>query len=170
MFFLRYRSIASEKEAQFDLVKKEQEILQLIVKNEKQTVQALSLELMVKKDFATSLKDKLGEIDTISDSDLKNVELFIQNELDLKSTRAELQVQMGDLSSEFYNEMKVKHPVLTEMDLKLAAMVVMNMSNKDISISKNITSASVRIAKNRLKKKLNLSEEDNLTEYLKELL
>ena len=72
--------------------------------------------------------------------------------------------------SEFYNKLNITYPHLTELDVKLAAMVVMNMSNKDIAISRNITPGSVRIAKNRLKKKLNISEETDLTAHLKSIL
>lgn len=169
-FFLRWRSIARVKETQLKLSQKEQDFLELKVESESKNVQALSLELSVKKDFSKSLVDKLKDFENVSKSDVKNIEIFIQNELDIKSTRADLQNQMGDLSSEFYNKLNITYPHLTELDVKLAAMVVMNMSNKDIAISKNITPGSVRIAKNRLKKKLNLPEETDLTAHLKAIL
>jgi DNA-binding CsgD family transcriptional regulator len=54
--------------------------------------------------------------------------------------------------------------------LKLAGMVVMKMSNKEIAVSKNTTLESSKKAKNRLKKKLNVSSEDNLASYLNEFL
>jgi len=169
-FILRWRSIAKMKETELKLSHKEQDFLELKVENESKNVQALALELSLKKDFSKSLVDKLNDIESVSKTDVKNIELYIQNELDIKSTRADLQNQMGDLSSTFHSQLNIIHPHLTELDLKLAAMVVMNMSNKDIAISKNITPGSVRIAKNRLKKKLNLPEETDLTTHLKGFL
>ena len=44
------------------------------------------------------------------------------------------------------------------------------MSNKEIVISKNIATTSVKKTKTRLKQKLNLSYEDDLTEFLKSML
>ena len=67
---------------------------------------------------------------------------------------------------DFKQVLYIKYLDLTKLDVKLAALIVMNMSNKDIGISKNITPESVKIAKNRLKKKLSLSKEDDLHEHL----
>ena len=137
-----------------------------IVKN----VQFLSHELLSKQDFSTNLIKKLDQIENITKPELKSVELFIQNELDIKSTRAMLQNQMGDLSSNFYNELKLKHPILSDIELKVAAMVVMNMFNKEIAISRNMETPSVRVAKNRIKKKIGLPADISLADDLTHLL
>ncbi len=172
--FWRYRAVQTKKsiikEAELSLAKKEQEILELKVKEEARSVQTLSLELMAKKDVSKSLLGKLHELENVSKVDLKKMGMFIQNELDLKSTRAQLQHEMGELNVAFYSELKVRYPELTETDLKLAAMIVMNMSNKEIAISKSITPESVKIAKNRLKKKMGLAGNNDLHTHLSELL
>ncbi|MBL4704639.1 MAG: tetratricopeptide repeat protein, partial [Flavobacteriales bacterium] len=165
--FLRYRSILKLKQAQLYTALKDQEILELKVKEESRNVQSLSLELQVKQEFSSSLINQLKQYENLTNSDLKNIEIYIQNELDVKSTRAQLQNQMGDLSSEFYNSLKINYPQLTEVDLKLAAMIAMDMSNKEIAISKNISTESVKKTKYRLKKKLNLTTDVDLTLHLK---
>ena len=45
-------------------------------------------------------------------------------------------------------------------------MVVMKMSNKEIALSKNTTIESAKKAKNRLKKKLGVPPEGELSTYL----
>jgi len=171
LFFLsRYRKRALLKETQLKLANKEQEFLKLKIQEENRNVQALSHELLAKQDFSTKLIQQLEEFDSISKQELRNIELYIQNELDIKSTRAHLQNQMGELSSNFYSELKIKHPNLTELELKLAGMVVMKMSNKEIAISKNTTLESSKKAKNRLKKKLHISASDKLSVYLDKFL
>ncbi len=173
-FFWRYKSNQDKKtilkESQLNSVKKEQEILELKIKEENRNVQTLSLELLNKKEFSKHILNRLAEIENISKVDMKTMEIFIHNELNIKSTRAQLQNQMGDLSGAFYNQLKINYPNLTHADFKLSAMVVMDMSNKEIAISKNISTDSVKKSKNRLKKKLNLTKEDNLRTHLKELL
>mgnify|MGYP001422803849 CR=1 FL=1 len=155
---------------QLKLAEKEQEFLHLKVEAESKNVQTLSHELFSKQDFSANLIEKLDQLENVSKPELKSVELFIQNELDIKSTRALLQNQMGDLSSTFYNKLKINHSSLTEVELKLAAMVVMQMSNKEIAISKNMTSGTVRNAKYRLKKKLKLTNDEDLLEILSSYL
>ena len=153
LLFLRFKAIQSQKaiikEIHLKSAKQEQEILKLKVENESKIVQALSLELEVKQGFSTSLLKELSQLEHISNPELKNIEIFIQNKLDIKSARAELQSKRGDLSSNFYTDISIKHPELTDMDLKLAAMIAINMSNKEIGISKNITDASVKKTKTR---------------------
>ena len=125
---------------------------------------------MFKQDFSRSLILQLKQIENISKPALKNIEFFIKNELDLKSTRAQLQNQMGNLSSNFYTDLKIKHVNLTELELKLAGMVVMQMSNKEIALSKNTTLESSKKAKNRLKKKLGIPPNGELSAYLNSFL
>ena len=138
LFFLsRFRKRAFLKETQLKIANKEQEFLKLKVEEENKNVQALSHELIAKQDFSAKLIAQLAGFDSLSKNDLRAIELYIQNELDIKSTRVHLQKQMGEVSGNFYNELKIKHPNLTELELKLAGMVVMKMSNKEIAISKN---------------------------------
>jgi DNA-binding CsgD family transcriptional regulator len=174
LLFLRLIAIQSQKainkEMYLKSARQEQEILKLKVENESKNVQALSLELELKEGFSTNLLNELSKLDHISSPELKNIEIFIQNELSIKSARAELHTKMGDLSSTFYIDLSIKHPELNEADLKLAAMLVINMSNKEIGVSKNITTASVKKTKTRLKRKLDLSLEDDLSDYLKMFL
>ncbi len=174
LLFLRFKAIQAKesgiKDANLKLAVKEQEILALKVQEENRNVKELSHELLVKQDFSMSLIKQLDELENISKSELKSIEFFIQNELDVKSTRAQLLKQMGDLSNNFYNELKITHSDMTELELKLAAMVVMQISNKEIAISNNITLESAKKSKNRLKKKLGLQPLDDLTAYLKEFL
>ena len=77
---------------------------------------------------------------------------------------------MGDLNSNFSTDLKLKHDDLTELELKLAGMVVMQMSNKEIALSKNTTLESSKKAKNRLKKKLGVPPDGDLLAYLNSFL
>jgi len=169
-FFWKYKSVQVKKtiirEAKLRLAEQQQEILEIRVREENRNVHMLSLELIAKKDFSSLLLGKLKKIESVSPSDLRSIALFIQNELGLKTTRAKLHNDLDKVGSKFLNTIRREHKNLTDLDLKLATMIVMKMPNKEIAISKNITTASVKISKNRLKKKLGLPIERNLSEYL----
>ena len=173
-FFWRYRVIqtrkAALKEAQLKLARQRQEILALQVKEETRNVQTLSLELIAKQNFSERVIEELSEIEGVSKTEMIAMELFIQNELEIKSTRAELEGEMGSLSGEFYNLLKINHPDLSDADVKLAAMIALKMSNKEIGISKNMTAETVRTTKYRLKKKMNLANEQDLFDFLNKYL
>ncbi len=174
LLFGKYRSDQKKKQqmkqVQLDLAKKEQEILSLKVQEESRSVQELSLELTVKNDFAQSLSKELLKLDGLDSADRRHIEMFVQSEMDIKSTRAELQEEIGEIGSNFYRDLKIKHPNLSDTETRLAVMIVLNLSNKEIAIKKNITPDSAKIAKTRLKKKLGLSKEDDMHTYLKKIV
>jgi tetratricopeptide (TPR) repeat protein len=165
IFMLLLARAKYRKKIAIDLLKQK-----LQIQEEIKNVSLLSHELITKKDFSVRLIGQLNRLETISKSELRNVEFFIKNELKVKSSIANLQNQMGELSSSFYRKLKMKHSNLTENDIKLAGMVVMKMSNKEISISKNISSESTKKAKSRLKKKLSISSNQDIVLYLEQYL
>lgn len=171
LFFLySYRKRALLKDTLFKLAKKEQDILKLKVQEESRNVNILSQELMGKQELSKKIIDKLKYVEGINKPTLKNIEFFIDNELGVKSIRASIQNQIGRLSDNFYVGLKIKHAKLTDLELKLAAMVVMKMSNKDIALSRSITLESSKKAKNRLKKKLGVPPDGDLSAYLNSFL
>lgn len=62
-----------------------------------------------------------------------------------------------------------KHPDLTPSDIRFAAFVFMNLSNKEMASLLNITPESCRKRKERLSKKLNIPEDLSLSGYLASL-
>ena len=58
---------------------------------------------------------------------------------------------------------------MSDNDQKLCGFILMGLTNKEIGIVKSITTASVKLAKNRLRKKLNLESGVDLRKYLTDL-
>lgn len=174
LLFFRYRSNQRKETKLKDLrikdAEREQEVLKLRLEHELKHLNMLTVELDLKQEFSKNLLGVLSSHKGLSSPELKSLELFVQNELDFKTTRSEIQKSMGDVGASFTNKLEQAYPYLTKSDLKLAAMVVLNMSNKEIGLSKNITEASVKKAKTRLKRKMNLTQEHNFRDYLKRLI
>lgn len=70
------------------------------------------------------------------------------------------------INPQFLKQLSKKHPHLTPKDLKYCCYVKMNMSNEDIRNILGINQESVRTHKYRLKKKMTLSGEQDLQNYL----
>lgn len=68
----------------------------------------------------------------------------------------------------FFSKLKQKHPDLTPNDLKLAAFLRMNLTSKEIAPLLSISVRSVEMHRYRIRKKMNLSADTNLVEYLME--
>ena len=59
-----------------------------------------------------------------------------------------------------------KHPELTPAEIKLCALLTLNLDTKEIATILNLAFNSIRIARARLRKKLQLAPEKNLLAYL----
>ena len=68
----------------------------------------------------------------------------------------------------FFERLKKDYPVLTNNDLKMSAYIKVGMTNKDIAQVTNLAVASVKKTLNRLKKKLNLTAEDSIRDFMLE--
>lgn len=68
----------------------------------------------------------------------------------------------------FFRRLKKQYPELTPGDLKLCAYLRMNLSSKELAPLLNISHKSIEVHRSRLRKKLRLSSDDNLVEFLLE--
>ena len=67
---------------------------------------------------------------------------------------------------DFYEKLSKKYPALTSKDLRLCAYLKMNLASKEIAPLLGISSQSVDVSRHRLRKKLNLDPNENLTNVL----
>ncbi len=72
----------------------------------------------------------------------------------------------GNVHKEFFEKLKAQFPDLTASDLKHAALVKLNLSLKEAAQVFGVEPKSIKMARYRLKKKLNLSESDRLDQFL----
>ena len=72
----------------------------------------------------------------------------------------------NNADKDFFKEIKAKHQELTNNDLKLCAFLRLNLSSKEIAPLLNISVHSVEIKRYRLRKKMNLSRETRIVDYI----
>ena len=66
----------------------------------------------------------------------------------------------------FFRKLKERYPSLTPTDLKLCTLLRLNYSSKEIAGMMHISIRGVEAARYRLRKKLNLSETENLVDFM----
>ncbi|GAB5409768.1 MAG: hypothetical protein BalsKO_21330 [Balneolaceae bacterium] len=91
----------------------------------------------------------------------------IHQNISMTEEEDELFNKIDQVNAGFYAELRLKSDQLTDKDERLATLVQMNLSNKDIANILHVEPDSVKRAKNRLKKKLRLDAQTDLTNYLK---
>ncbi len=79
----------------------------------------------------------------------------------------EFEVRFTQVHSEFYDRLQAAFPELTPNEKKLCAFLRLNMTTKDIAAITHQTPHSINVARTRLRKKLNLAnQDDNLVNFL----
>jgi DNA-binding CsgD family transcriptional regulator len=113
--------------------------------------------------------EKLAADKAIGTSHLRGLKMIVE-----KNRNPEKEWEMFEMSfNKTYDNYLVKlnnrFPGLTTGDLKLAAYIRMNISTKEISGLLNVSGKSVEMGRYRLRRKLKLEHDQNLTEFLMNL-
>ena len=80
-----------------------------------------------------------------------------------------LMESIEDRNIEYLNRLLKKHPDLTPGDKKLALLLRVDLSTKDIALLLGSNPKSVNMSRYRLRKSLNLDNGDNLIDYLQSI-
>lgn len=70
------------------------------------------------------------------------------------------------MDSEFFNRLTTRNPKLTSLDLKHCAYIKMNIDNYELAKILNVEMKSLQMTRYRLKKKLKLTQDENLREFI----
>jgi len=90
----------------------------------------------------------------------------IRKQSTLTNTWSIFQFKFRQLFPPFFENLNNSFPHLKQSEIALAAAIAMNLSTLQIAYLQNITAASVRKNKYRLKKKFKLSREENLAGFI----
>ena len=72
----------------------------------------------------------------------------------------------NNADKDFLKKVKSRHATLTSNDLRLCAYLRLNLSSKEIAPLLNISPRSVEVKRYRLRKKMELEHDVNLTDYI----
>lgn len=109
-----------------------------------------------------SLKPKSKELG----ADIKKIVKMISLNQSLEKEWESFNESFTKVHTSFFEKLKERFPDLSVNETRMCALVKMNMTNLEMSSLLNIESGSVRMAKYRLKKKLKLSESDELSQFI----
>lgn len=142
-------------------IQKQNDILEL--KNMELTEAALRL--IEKDEFITSIKKKLsGQKDHIDIKVINRILKSIQGSLG--KNWDEFEAQFTQINQSFYKNLQKSYPSLSQTDQKICALVKLNFRSKDMAKLLGISVESVHTSRYRLRKKLGLTRNENLEEFI----
>ena len=171
LIIMSFVDITGEVESRALLNKKNKELQTLIAIRDKDIVR-FAVELgnynRQIKDLQTMLVDLSLDMGKINSIELEKVERIITRIQDNENIFSwdKLNAQFNITYPEFVSNVLAKYQNLTPSEIKLCALLRLNLSTKDIAEILNQTYDSVRVSRTRLRGKLNLGANDNLVTFL----
>ena len=124
------------------------------------------MNIIKKNDFLSTIK---LELINGGDKSITSVVKIIDKNLNNTDDWKMFQEAFNNADKNFLKKVKDKHSSLTPNDLRLCAYLRLNLSSKEIAPLLNISPRSVEVKRYRLRKKMELPHDSNLTNYILEI-
>ncbi len=155
------------------LLQSEKANLDAELKLNKMELTDFALDLGRGREFSENVLEKLERARKVSGAKqehaLKELSLFIKGHLNTGTSLALFQENVDKINKLFFEKLTQQFPNLTNYEKELCGLLRLNLSNKEIASIKGISPNSARISKYRLKKKMNLPEEEDIVVYIQSI-
>ncbi|WP_372745218.1 LuxR C-terminal-related transcriptional regulator [Lutibacter sp.] len=155
-------------------IKEDNTLLEMNLIDKSKELANYTLLLSKRKEAFLELSNDLKQLKEIvknSESKHKIVQIFKKlNQNSIGDKYLEIfDVNFERVHNNFFKELKHIDPSFSQRDLRLCALIKMNLSNKEISHILNISNRGVETARYRIRKKLNLPSSESLSLFLENL-
>jgi ligand-binding sensor domain-containing protein/DNA-binding CsgD family transcriptional regulator len=162
------------KEAESELVALRNEKLQADVDFKNSELANSAMHILKKGELLTKIKTELHQIikketNEKTIAELKKMLKALNEDEKMDEDWEHFAQHFDKVHSDFVYTLKDKFPTITPNELKLSAYLRMNLSTKEIAQLMNISVRGVEISRYRLRKKLGISSEVNLFDFLMNL-
>ena len=166
LVLLLFLKLVRNKAARTELQKKNLQS-ELELRNRELTAQVMMQ--LKKNELILDISKKLQK--TLSSAHPENKPIIerVIKELDSDDSQEvwkDFEIRFRNVHSDFYKKLVKRFPDLTANELRLCAFLKLNLNTKEISSLTNQSVNSIDVARSRLRQKLGLSKEDNLTSFL----
>jgi AraC family chitin signaling transcriptional activator len=143
----------------------EKHILELELQTKSSEVAGKSLSIAKQSEMIDNIQNILD-----SEKDFNKLKSEIKKAIKINEVNKHeweiFETNLNQIHNEFIINLSKKYPNLTPKDIKLCVYLKMNLSSKEIAPMMNISFRGVELHRYRLRKKLNLTQEENLSKFL----
>lgn len=150
--------------AQLELKEEKERRLKEELETKNRELSAKALHIAQKNELLQNLRNELESIASKQDDNDQVRDVVNSLKLDkvIDGNWQQFTQQFTELNPNFYKKLNALGSDLTKNDLRLAALLRMNMSSKEIASLLNISNYGVKKARQRFRKKLELQTDENL--------
>lgn len=143
----------------------EKHILELELQSKSSEVAGKSLSIAKQSEMIEKIQGILNtetDINKLTSEIKKAIKINAVNKHEWET----FETNLNQIHNEFIINLSKKFPILTPKDIKLCIYLKMNLSSKEIAPMMNISYRGVELHRYRLRKKLNLVQDENLSKFL----
>jgi tetratricopeptide (TPR) repeat protein len=118
------------------------------------------------QELKKDLKDLAKMIPADSKQTLRNISRSLDRNLKLDSEWDLFKRYFEDVNRDFYQKLSKLNPEITSTDMRIAALIKLNLNIKESASVLNIEPNSIKTARYRLRKKLSLQPGDSLSDFI----
>ena len=147
-----------------------EEELEVQIEYKSKQMTSHTLNMMVKNQFLTELEAKLTEVEASCEgkprTQIRRLKSSIQQQAQSENDWTLFKNYFEEVNTGFYDSLTRQFPGLSSNDYKLCALLKLNLNIKESANILNISPESVKTARYRLRKKLNLDQDQDLHEFI----
>ena len=164
---LRQQKLINERR----IIEIRNENLQSEIKNKSQQLSNVAINVVRKNEILQEIRDELQQVKQELGQQLPNIHYqkllnSIERNVAGKDDWVLFEENFNEVHDEFFKKLKNICPSISPSELRLAACLRMNLSSKEMAPVLGISVRGIEIKRYRLRKKLELENDSNLTEYM----
>ncbi|MEO9511073.1 MAG: tetratricopeptide repeat protein [Flavobacteriaceae bacterium] len=164
LLYYRYKQRVKYKDLQNKLLNSE-------IEYKKKDLTNFAVNISNNQEWALSLAEKMENLKTSTGrkraKELEDLDTEIKNKIWVDKSSDDFYKKIDALSSSFYAKLNTQFEGLTKTEIRLCSLIKLELDNKQIASLQNINPSSVKKSRNRLRKKLNLSPQQDLDAFLR---
>lgn len=168
---IRAEADQTVKNSKIEIDRLERQSIQRELEHKNRELVSSALHISRKNEILNQITERLSTIakacsDDQTVAELKKLKHLLRNEEVVEDGWENFMLHFNELNKGYIDGLKDEFSALSPKDIKLCTYLKMNLSSKEIASIMNVSIRAVEASRYRLRKKLNLDGEDNLTEFL----
>lgn len=154
-------------------IEQEKSILDITLQQKKKDLSAMAVDSKIYQEWAGTLDGLLSQVEQtrghLRKTALKKLREEIRSHFHAHQRIDQFRQNIETLSTEFYDHLQALNPHLTKTEIRLVSFLKLRMSNDEIALLQGISTRSVVMSRYRLKKKLGLTDSEDLDTFCQSL-
>lgn len=174
--FFRQRKLSSVRRAVFEskqeVLKVKQEALDNQVRFKNKQITDFAIHISEKNELLENIKSKLKSIKVTNDTYkemVKDTMHYINNDIEQNKEKIQLYKQVNETNDSFRAKIDQLYQNLSDKEKKVATMLRLGQTSKQIALQLNISAASVDNYRYTLRKKMNIPKGESLKMFIQNI-